>query len=103
MAVQLKGSFPELSVQLLHDLAPWIGLSFLVLAISVAMFIRLRQRWLKVAILIVSGLLTLIMVAYYADGRLSLPIFLVLMLLMLSIFLIPALLERRVRYSQRYS
>ena len=103
LAVQLKGSFPELSVQLLHDSAPWIGLSFLVLAISVAMFIRLRQRWLKAAILIVSGLLTLIMVAYYADGRLSLPIFLVLILLMLSIFLIPALLERRVRYSKRHS
>ena len=100
LAVQLKGRFPEFSVQRLHDLAPWIGLSFLVLAISVALFIRLRQRWLKVTVLVVSGLLTLIIVAYYANGRLSLPTFLVLILLMLSIFLIPPLVERKVRYSK---
>ena len=100
LAVQLKGRFPEFSMPHLNDLAPWIGLSFLVLAVSVAMFVRLRQRWLKVTVLIAAGILTLLMVAYYADGRLGLPTLLVLILLMLSIFLVPALVERKVRYSK---
>jgi len=103
LAVQLKGNFPEFSMQQLHELAPWIGLSFLVLAISVALFVRLRQRWLKVSVLVISGLLTLLMVAYYADGRFGLPTLLVLIILMLSIFLIPALVERKVRCSKHHS
>ncbi len=97
LAVELEGKFPEFSMQHLHDFAPWIGLSFLALAAAVATFIRLRQRWLKIAILVVSGLLTLTMVAYYADGRLSPTAFLVLMLVMLGLFLSPALIERKIR------
>ena len=62
-----------------------------------AAFIRLRQRWLKVAILVVSGFSALIMVAYYAEGRLNWPAFLVLILVMLGLFLTPALVERRIR------
>ncbi len=98
VAVQLEGRFPEFSVDRLHDLAPWIALSFLALAVTAAAFIRLRQRWLKVAVLFISGLLTLIMAAYYAEGRLGLPTFLVLILVLLSLFLTPALLERKIRY-----
>jgi len=98
LAVALEGKFPEFSAQRLQDLAPWIGLSFLILAGSVAAFIRLRQRWLKVAILVVTGLLTLAMVAYYAGGRLSWPVFLVLILVMFGLFLTPALVERKVRH-----
>ena len=97
LAAELEGKFPELSVQRLYDLAPWIGLSFLAMAAAVAAFVRLRQRWLKVAILVVSGLLTLAMVAYYAEGRLSWPASLVLILVMFGLFLTPALVERRVR------
>ena len=97
LAVELEGRFPEFNMQRLHDFAPWIGLSFLALATAVATFIRLRQRWLKIAILVVSGLLTLTMVAYYADGRLSPTAFLVLMLVMLGLFLSPALIERKIR------
>ena len=97
LAAELGGKFPELSIQRLYDLAPWIGLSFLALAAAVAVFVRLRQRWLKVAILVVSGLSTLAMVAYYAEGRLSWPVFLVLILVMFGLFLTPALVERRIR------
>ena len=97
LAVELEGRFPEFNPQRLQDFAPWIGLSFLALAVAVATFIRLRQRWLKIAILVVSGLLTLAMVAYYADGRLSLTAFLVLILVMLGLFLSPALIERKLR------
>jgi len=97
LAAQFGSKFPEFSAQRLYDLAPWIGLSFLALAASVAAFIRLRQRWLKVAILVVSGFSALIMVAYYAEGRLNWPAFLVLILVMLGLFLTPALVERRIR------
>jgi len=101
LAVQLEGRFPEFSAERLRDLAPWIGLSFLALAITAATFIRLRQRWLKVAVLFISGLLTLIMTACYAGGRLGLPTFLVLILVLLSLFLTPALLERKIRYCRQ--
>lgn len=98
LAVGLEGKFPEFSAQRLQDLAPWIGLSFLALAASVVVFIRLRQRWLKVAILVVTGLLTLAMVAYHAEGSLNWPAFLILILVMLGLFLSPALVERKVRH-----
>ena len=98
LVVLLGGRFPEFSVDRLYDLAPWIGLSFLALAVTVAIFIRLRQRWLKVTLLLVSGLLTLTMVHFYADGGLGLVAFLILALVMLDIFLTPALLERKIRH-----
>jgi len=101
IALAQEGEFLELSLVRLHDLAPWIGLSFLALAATVAAFIRLRQRWLKIAVLFISGLLTLTIVVYYADGRLSLPVFLALILAMFGLFLTPALLERRLRHTKQ--
>ena len=101
IAVGWERQFPELSLERLYDFAPWIGLSFLVLGVSVAMFIRLRQRWLKVSVLFVSGLLTLILVTYYAGGRLGLAAFMSLALIMLGVFLTPALLERWIRHGMK--
>ena len=97
IAVGWEGRFPEFSLERLYDFAPWIGLTFLALGVSVAMFIRLRQRWLKVSVLFLSGLLTLTLVVYYTGGRLGLLPFLVLTLIMLGLFLTPALLERKIR------
>ncbi len=91
------GGFPEYDITRLSDFAHWIGLSFLALSLAVALFIRLRQRGLKVAVLLVAGLVTLVMMVAFADGRLSLVPFMLLMLLMLGLFLAPALLERRIR------
>jgi len=97
LAVEQEGKILELSLERVHQFAPWIGLSFLALAVTVAAFIRLRQRWLRVALLLISGCLTLIMVACYAEGRLGLPTFSVLALIMLGLLLSPALVERRIR------
>jgi peptidoglycan/LPS O-acetylase OafA/YrhL len=83
-----------------HEFAPWIGLSFLALGLTIVTFTRLRQRWLRIGLLFISGLLTLTMIVYYADSRLSLPAFLVLVLAMGGLFLIPAVLERRIRKSK---
>ena len=100
LAAGFEGKFPEFSAQRLQELAPWIGLSFLALALAVAMFIRLRQRWLKIAVLAISGIFTLAMVAFYAEGNLSWPAFLILILMMFGVFLSPALVERKIRQNR---
>jgi len=96
LAMSPAGKFPEYNVEQVNDFAPWIGLSFLALALAVAMFMRVRRRWLKVAVLFISGLITFTMVAYYTDGKLNLFTFLVLIILMLGLFVTPALLGRKV-------
>jgi len=101
LVVEPVSSSPEYWVDRLYDLAPWIGLSFLALGVTVATFIRLRQRWLRVSVLFLSGVVTLAMVAYYAEGRLSLPAFLLLIVIMLNLLLSPALMERRLRRSRQ--
>lgn len=98
LAVEPVEQFPEYWVDRVYYFAPWIGLSFLALGITTATFIRLRQRWLKTSVLVVSGLVTLTMIAYYTDGRLSLPAFLVLIVIMLNLLLSPALVERGLRH-----
>jgi hypothetical protein len=100
LAVTEEGQLLVLSLDQIQQSARSIGLSFLALGATVAAFVRLRQRWLKVVLLVVSGFLTLIMVAAYAGGRLSLPAFLVLNFVMLGVLLAPALLERRLRRSR---
>ena len=101
LVVEPMGKFPEYWLERIHNFAPWIGLSFLALAVAVALFIRLRQRWLKVAVLVISGLLTLIMVACYAEGRLGLLALLVLIVVMLGLVLIPALLEHWIKHGKQ--
>jgi len=97
LAVKQEDKFSGFSLEHLYDFAPWIGLSFLVLGVTVAAFIRLRQRRLKILTLVASGLLTLTMVTF-ASSKLGLFAFIILILLMLSFLLVPALLERRIRH-----
>lgn len=101
LVVEPVGKIPGRWLERIDYFAPWMGLSFLALAVAVATFIRLRQRWLKVSVLAISGLITLTMVAYYAEGRLTLPAFLILIIAMLSLFLSPALAERKLRRGGR--
>ena len=103
LAVEPVDKFPEYWLQRLQDFAPWIGLTFLALGVTVATFIRLRKRWLRVSVLVVSGLITLTMVAYYTEGRLSVPALLILMVVMLLLLLSPALVERTLRHSGQQS
>ena len=89
LAVSTEGRFTEYSMQRAYYLAPWIGLSFLALALTIATFIRVRQRWLRIGLLAISGLLTLSLVVYYTSGRLDTPTFVGLMLVMWGVFLSP--------------
>ena len=101
LAVAPDGRINEYSTQRIFDFAPWIALSFIILASTIVAFIRLRQRWLKIALLTISGLMTLTMIAYYTNGKLSLPAFLVLILAMWGVFLIPPALERWVKSNEQ--
>jgi hypothetical protein len=94
------GSAPEIFGRI-YDFAPAIALSFLALALTIVAFLRIRQRWLRATLLILSGLLTLTMIAYYTQGRMSSPAFSILVLAMLGLFLVPAFLERQIRKGSR--
>jgi hypothetical protein len=97
ITVGSAGEPSNIKLEYIKDFGTEIGLSFLVLALSVAAFIRLRQRWLKIALLLVSGIFTLSLVFHYAEGRLSLPAFLVQIFVVLGLFVTPAVLEHKVR------
>ena len=97
LAVSPGARFTEDTLQRVYYFAPWIGLSFMFLALTIAAFIRLRQRWLRIGLLAISGLLTLTLVVYYTSGRLNTLTFFGLILVMWGVFLVPPLLERRLR------
>ena len=90
----------KLGLEYLRYFGPSIGLSFLIIAVSVGVFIRLRQRSLKIALLLVSGLFTLSLVLYYAQGRLPLLAFIILIVIVLGLFITPAILEHRIKHKQ---
>jgi hypothetical protein len=99
LAVEPVDRTPAYWLQRLQDFAPWIGLTFLSLGVAVTTFIRLRKRWLRISVLVMAGLITLTMIAYYADGKLSVPAFLALIVVMLILLLSPALVERTLKHS----
>ena len=99
LAVEPVDRTPVYWLQRLHEFAPWIGLTFLSLGVAVTTFIRLRKRWLRISVLVVTGLITLTMIAFYAEGRLSIVAFLTLILVMLILLISPALVERTLKHS----
>jgi hypothetical protein len=103
LAVSPSGKITEYSLQRVCYFAPWIGLSFIALGLTIAAFIRLRQRWLRVSLLATSGLMTLSLVVYYTTERLNTLTFLGLILVMWGVLLVPALLERYLRSGRKIS
>jgi hypothetical protein len=99
LAVEPVDRSPAYWLQRLQDFAPWIGLTFLSLGVAVTAFIRLRKRWLRISVLMLTGLITLTIIAFYTDGRLSVAAFLALVLVMLILLLSPALVERTLKHS----
>lgn len=78
----------------------WIGLSFLTLALCVALFIRIRQRWLRITLLVFSGILSLTLVAISAGGRLNPFALAILIIVVLGLIITPAVLDHKVREDQ---
>jgi hypothetical protein len=83
--------------QQLHELASPIALSFVVLALTVATFIRIRQRRVKVGALLTLEMLILLMMALRDNSAINFGGWLLLGLLALILLLGPALLERKIR------
>lgn len=96
LAASQETGIPGLKDNILFDFALWKGLTFMVFAVSVVLFIRLRQRWLRIVALITSGLVTSTVIIL-ASNRLGLASFIALFLLILSFLLVPAFVERKVR------
>lgn len=96
-ATQWRSDFDVSLETVLNSYGPWIGTSFLALAFGVVSFTRIRKRWLKVAVLFMTGVITLALISSYAWGRLSFISLLLLILLLTSLFLVPAMLENGVR------
>jgi O-antigen/teichoic acid export membrane protein len=97
MAITPSGKMDEESLEMVNEYAPWIGLCFMMLAFSMGTFIRLRQRWLRVSLLAVSGLLTLTIAVYLATGRFVSASFIGPVLGMWAVLLVPPLLERQLK------
>jgi hypothetical protein len=97
LAISPSGNLSEETLQQLYYFAPWIGLSFMGLALTIAVFIRLRQRWLRISLLAASGLTTLIMIVYHSTGYVNNLAFLGLLFIMWGVLLIPPILERRLK------
>jgi hypothetical protein len=97
VAAKMEDKFGGFSLKQFNEFAPWIGLSFLVMAVTVTIFIRIRQRRLKLIVLSVSGVLTLIIVAF--AGTLKFPAMLALLLLTFAFLLVPAFLDHWIRQS----
>jgi len=79
------------------DAISWIALSFAVLGLAVATFIRVKQRWIKTGAMLTSSIMVLSVVALVSDTKLSIWVWLFLSLLTLLHLLGPVFLERRVR------
>ena len=97
LAISPEGNLMEISLQRLYDFAPWIGLSFMALAITIAIFIRLRRRWIRIGLLATSGLLTITLIVRYTTGKLNMFTFLGLIMVMWGVLLLPPLLEHLIR------
>lgn len=85
----------------LYEFASLIALSFAVLALTVATFIRIRQRWAKVGALLTLEVLTLVMIGLGGKSAIGFGGWLILALLALLLLLGPALLERKIREADR--
>jgi hypothetical protein len=97
MAIAPSGKMDEESLGMVNRYAPLIGMTFMVLAFTIGTFIRLRQRFLRISLLAVSGLLTLTVAIYLATGHINDACFIGPVLGMWAVLLIPPLLERQLR------
>ncbi len=100
LAVSPSGGISKETLDQLYKFSPWIGLSFMGLAATIAVFIRLRQRWLRITLLATSGLVTLCLIVYHSTGNVNNLAFLGLLFVLWGGLLIPPVLERRLKNSR---
>jgi hypothetical protein len=99
MVLSTRDTF--LGSELVYEVAWWISLSFAVIALAVATFIRVRQRWMKAGALLTCSIMVLTVVALVGVNALNFWACLLLSLLMLLHLFLPAWLEHRIRDNQK--
>jgi hypothetical protein len=92
LAAGLRLGFSGFIFDRMSYFGPWIGTSFLALALAVVSFTRVRKRWLKIAVLFITSVTTIALIYFYAWGQIDLVSLLLLIIFLCSIFFIPALL-----------
>jgi hypothetical protein len=103
LAICPTGKITNDSLEKVNTYAPWIGMSFMMLAFTIGTFLRLRQRWLRISLLAVSGLLTLTVAVFMATGLLDNARFFWLVMGMWGIVLVPPLLERQLKTGRLFN
>jgi hypothetical protein len=103
LAICPDGKINQASLEKVNTYAPWIGISFMMLALTIGTFLRLRQRWLRVSLLAISGLLTLTVAVFMATGHLNNASFFGPVVGMWGVLLIPPLLERQLRKGRLFA
>lgn len=93
----LNGHNSFLSYEQLYEFAPLIALSFAVLALTAATFIRVRQRWLKVGVLLTLEIGVIGIMALSGKSPVNPGGWGGLILLAVVLLLGPAMLERWIR------
>lgn len=94
-----RGVIPDLKLSFFYNFAPWSALTFLMLGVAAALFIRLKNRWLRITALSASGILPATIIIL-ASNRLGFSAFVGLALLMLSFVLVPVYIEHRVHHEE---
>ena len=91
IALKMEASF--IHPDKVNESASWIALSFIVLALTVAVFIRVRKRWIKTGALLVPVLLILSLVAIDSSNSMGFWGWFTLTLFAVFNILAPALFE----------
>jgi len=90
----LQGQHGFLSYEQLYEFAPLMALTFAVLALTVATFIRVRQRWLKVGILLTLEIFVLVIMGFSCKSSINPVGWIGLIALAVILILGPWLLEK---------
>ncbi len=93
--ITLEGKGGIYSEQAMQNSSTPIALTFLCLGLAIAISTRLRQRWLKIGLLLTATLAILIAILI-VNG----PAFLALAFFLTSLFFTPKLLERRIGHRE---
>jgi hypothetical protein len=91
------GNPADINYDRLIDYSKIIGPGFLILAVGVISFVRIRCRILKIGVLFVTGIISVTLFLIYARGHIEFITLLLLIIFLLCIFLIPAVLDNGVR------
>jgi hypothetical protein len=103
LAICPTGKITDESLEKVNTLAPWIGISFMMLAFTIGTLIRVRQRALRIGLLAVSGLLTITVAVCMATGHWDKASFFWPVVGLWVVLLFPPLLERQLKTGKLFN